>query len=105
MLLALELLLVGELATGAEHAILRQQMRGVGAGRRGSGRRRAVGSPGAARGFGDLQAGRQAFQIALLFGLEITGHRASPPSRQVLHSARTWPRATSGAGVAADRGL
>src|SRR5262249_15070667 len=81
MQLALELLLVGELAAGREHAVLRAPMRGIGADRlHGAGRRRGGAATGTRdvardlRDLGDLQPARQPFEIALLLGLEITGH-------------------------------
>ena len=68
----LEFLLLGKLAAGLEHPLLRAQMCGVRAARL-----RRPGARGAAldaRGLGDLQAGDEAFEVALLFGAEIAGH-------------------------------
>ena len=81
MLLALELFLVGELAAGCEHAVLRLECRRVGADRL---RRRGAAAPARAaaapamlaRRLGDLHAGDEAFEIALLFGVEIAGRSA-----------------------------
>ncbi len=76
---ALEFLLVGELAARFRHLVLGPPMRRVRTGR--LRRRRRGGSAGTTaacyvtRGPRDLQAGHEAFEIALLFGLEITGHR------------------------------
>ena len=112
MLLALELLRVGQLAAGLEHAILRLERRRVGTDRLGRRRRQPAGRAGKRarkplRRLGDLQAGDKAFQIALLFGLEVAGL----PSRRQLeivaglrrHSAGTCVGMVSGA--AAVRGL
>src|SRR5262249_12081536 len=71
--LALEPLLFGELAPGLEHAVLCAQMRRVGAGR--LRRVRATRAAALACSLGDLQAGPEAFEVALLLGVEIAGHR------------------------------
>ena len=73
MLLALELLLVGELAAGFDGAVLRAQMLGVRTGRLGG-----TGCAAAARRARDLKAGGEAFQIAFLLGGEIARHGAHP---------------------------
>src|SRR6516165_4692106 len=81
MQLALEFLLLGELAAGGEDAILRAQMRGVGAARLRRLCSPAGGSAGAlARGLGDLQAGDETFEVTLLLGVEIARHglRSAP---------------------------
>ena len=79
MLLALELLRIGQLAAGREHAVLRLERGGIRADRLGAQRAAAAAAGGAApaalRRLGDLQAGDEAFQIALLFGLEVAGCR------------------------------
>ena len=82
MLLALELLRVGQLAAGLEHAVLRLERGGIGADRlrRGGGKRprQACGRAGEPlRRLGDLQTGGKALQIALLFGLEVAGCRCA----------------------------
>ena len=75
MLLALELLLIGEFLAGGEDAVLRLEPGGIGPDR--LGRRR--GGPArrrrrnAFRRLGDLHAGDEPFQVALLFGVEIAG--------------------------------
>src|SRR5262249_28091789 len=75
---ALEFLLVGKLAARFCHLVLSTPVRGVGTRR--LGRRRCGGGAGAtparnvARGPRDLQAGHEAFEIALLLRLEIAGH-------------------------------
>src|SRR5262249_55725602 len=75
MQLALEFLLLGELAAGGEDAILRAQMRSVGAARLRRLCSRSGGSAGAlARGLGDLQAGDEAFEVTFLLGVEIARH-------------------------------
>ena len=75
MQLALELLLVGELAAALDDAILGGDVRSVGAGDDRRRRRGGCGRPWKpARRLGDLQAGHEAFEIPLLFGFEITGH-------------------------------
>ena len=80
MLLALELLLVGEFASGLQDAVLRAPVFGIRTdrlrrGRRASGSRRVAAAGDAACGARDLQAGREAFEIALLLGREIARHR------------------------------
>src|SRR5262249_22077514 len=98
MQLALEFLLLGELAAGGEDAILRAQMRGVGAARLRRLCSPADGSAGAlARGLGDLQAGDETFEVTLLLGVEIARHglRSAPfrAERVPKHRANgpRWP--------------
>ena len=79
MLLALELLLVGQLAAGLDDAVLGGDVGRIRAGRHGRrrsacGRRAGGRAREAARRLRDLQAGHEAFEITLLLGLEITGH-------------------------------
>ena len=87
---ALEFLLVGELAARFRHPILGPPMGAVRAGR--LGRRRRTGGAGATASrdtacrLCDLQAGHEAFEIALLLRLEFTGHRFAPIG---IHSAGT----------------
>ena len=103
MLLALELLLIGQLAAGREHAVLRLERGGIGTDRLGRGRRRTGGSAAPATPLAALaicNAGDEAFQISLLLGLEVAGLRAVVP----LRSASLIPPATpvgavSGAGA------
>ncbi len=105
MLLALEFLRVGQLAAGLEHAVLRFQSGGVGADRlrRGGGSRPRQSRGRAGKTFRrarDLQAGGEALQIALLFGLEVAGR---PLTRRLVidaglrgHSAGTCVGMASG---------
>ncbi len=75
MQLALEFLLLGELAAGGEDAVLRAQMRSVGAARLRRLCSPSGGSAGAlSRGLGDLQAGDEAFEVTFLLGVEIARH-------------------------------
>ena len=94
MLLALDLLLVGELAAGGDDAVLRLQRRGVGTDRlrRSCGRGGAESSPGdghALRSLGDLDAGDEAFEIALLLGLEVARRHGGGLEFGLAHSAGT----------------
>ena len=87
VLLALEFFLLGKLAAGFDHAVLRAQMLGVGPARFGCSRRvsRAGDAAGLAHGlvarsigtpsFGDLQARHEPFKVALLLGVEVAGHQ------------------------------
>ena len=87
VLLPLEFFLLGKLAAGFDHAVLRAQMLGVGPARFGCPRRvsRAGDAAGLARGlvtrsigtrsFGDLQARHEPFEVALLLGVEVAGHQ------------------------------
>ena len=105
MLLALELLRVGQLAAGLEHAVLRLERGGVGAdrfGRRCSRRSRQSGGRAGKsfRGARDLQTGGEALQVTLLFGLEVAGcrlRRLQGGFRR--HSAGTCDGMVSGAGA------
>jgi hypothetical protein len=74
MQLALEFFLLGEFAAGFDDAILRARMLGIRADRLGRRRRRRRRTAGWPRRLGDLQAGHETFEIALLFGVEIAGH-------------------------------
>ena len=98
MQFALELLLFGKLAAGLENAVLGAQMRGVGAGRFGSGRALRGGDAAIrAGGLGDLQARNETFQVTLLLGVEIAGHRSrcwfACATRMAKHRANghRWP--------------
>jgi hypothetical protein len=75
MQFALELLRIGKLLAFFDEAILCAQMRGVGS--YGLGRGRAVGTVTRRRASRarDLQSRHEAFQIALLFGIEFAGRR------------------------------
>src|SRR6185312_16659575 len=104
MLLALDLLLVGKLAAARDRQVLRLQRRSVGAGRLRCRRRRggAGSSPGtrhALRGLGDLKAGDEAFEIALLLRLEVARRHRGGLEFGLAHSAGTWLGAVSGAGA------
>src|SRR5262249_51055910 len=88
MLLTLESLLVGELAAGLEDVILCTPMLGIGANElglhrnsRGRGATAVRRTNNSSSDLRNLQAGCQAFEIALLLRLEITRHRGSPDSR------------------------
>ncbi len=86
--LALEFLLVGELAARFRPLVLSPPMGGIRTGRLGRRRRgsRTISARDVACGLRDLQAGHKAFEIALLLGLEITGHCLVPFG---IHSAGT----------------
>ena len=73
MLLALELLLLVELAAGFDGAVLRANMIGIGARRFGGTGRAAAGT----RRPCHLQAGGEALQVSFLFWSEIAGHCTS----------------------------
>ena len=77
MLLALELLLVGELAARRRDAVLRLEMDRVGSGRLAL----AAGQRAARRARG-VEAGDEAFEIAFLVGGEIAGHVTPPIARR-----------------------
>jgi hypothetical protein len=107
MLFALELFLVGELAAGSKDAVLGFERRGIGPGRLGGDDPAAAGSStgDAFRRLGDLHAGDEPFQVALLLGLEIAGlARGEELEVRLVHSAGTRVGAASGAGAAV-RGL
>src|SRR5712692_10352848 len=107
MLLAFELLRVRQLAARLDETVLRAQMRRIWSHRFGGSVRRLGRSPRGtvagcpARCLCDLQAGHEAFQIALLFGLKITRHcvsihpwrvRCRPPRLIPRRPATAWPR-------------
>jgi hypothetical protein len=99
---ALELLLVGQLAAGCQHAVLRFQGGCVGSDRLGLGsyRTRCRGTGDALCRLGDLNTGDEAFQISLLLGLEIAALRAGNAfSVGLAHSAGTPVGAASGEGA------
>ena len=108
MLLALELLLIGEFLAGGDDAVLRLEPGGVrpdrlGRRRGAAARRRRAGD--AFRRLGDLHAGDKTFQVAFLFRVEIAGlFGGSGLEVSLAHSAGTCVGAASGAGAAA-RGL
>ena len=105
MLLALELLRIGELAAGSEHAILRLERRRIRTGRlrqRGGRAGEAPAPPTLFGRLGDLQAGDEAFEITLLFGLEVAGRAESLRLEvdSVAHSAGTCVGSGTAAGAA-----
>ena len=107
MLLALELLLIGEFLAGGDDAVLRLEPGGIGPDR--LGRRRGVAAGRCAghafRRLGDLHASDKPFQVAFLFRVEIAGlFGGSGLEVSLAHSAGTCVGAASGAGAAA-RGL
>ena len=109
MFVALELFLIGKFAAGSERAVLRFERRSVGAGRLGwrrrSGRSRRNSAGNASCRLGDLHAGNEPFEIALLLGVEIAGlPRGDLLEVGLGHSAGTRVGAVRGAG-AAMRGL
>jgi hypothetical protein len=83
MLLALEFLLLGQLATGFDGAVLRLDVDRVGTDRLGRARRGPA-TPGTR----DLEAGGEALKIALLLGREVTGHCHYAASTKLCRSYR-----------------
>jgi hypothetical protein len=71
MLVALEFFRIRQLAAGGEHAILCLARGGLGTDR--LDRQRVRGCANSLRRLGDLQARDEAFEISLLFGLEVAG--------------------------------
>ena len=86
MLLALEFLLVGELAAGRNDAVLRPDVHRIRTRRLGFRRRAAPRCPGGG------QAGHEAFEVALLVGAEVAGHG---PPHAAMRSTRLRPNTRS----------
>src|SRR3569832_1901070 len=110
MLLALDLLLVGELATARDRRVLRLQRCRIGTGwlrcrDRRSGAGNGPGACNALRGLGDLDDGDEALEIALLLGLEVAGRQIGCWLEVGLaRSAGAWLGAAGGAGAGARGG-
>src|SRR6185437_13075134 len=101
LLLALDLLLIGELAATRDDAVLRLQRGGIGTDRLARGRWRAAHRAGDALDrLGDLHPGDKALEIALLLRLELAGCQIDRGLEvDLAHSAGTWLGMVNGAGA------